>query len=343
MLGGPGLDLRAASVGAHGWLPATAFPTDGVASLSTIRAAAARGGACWSHAQPSMRSTLEVPPHTEPPAPRWVPRVDALTAARRHWLFVIVVTVLLTGAGVFAATLSNPVYTAEARLAVGRIDVSAPGAIATFATATTALASQYSRSIDARGVTRVAARRTGLTSAQVAARVSATPVPESPVIRVLATGPSQRQAVTLANEAGNGLVAFTTQLNRSNPDAVRLLRQYRSTSREVVRLRTRFDTLRRRQLDRPSSDNRQRFNRALVELQVAELRRTTARNAYTAATSSQASTQLVQMLTPASAATSNRSSRIQLYGFVGFAAGLALGLALATLRANSVVRRSLGG
>jgi capsular polysaccharide biosynthesis protein len=290
-----------------------------------------------------MRSTLEAPPQSEPPAVRWVPRVDALTAARRHWLVVIVVTVLLTGAGVFAATLSNPVYTAEARLAVGRIDVSAPGAIATFATATTALASQYSRSIDARGVTVRAARRTGLTPNQVAARVSATPVPESPVIRVLAAGSTEGQAVTLANAAGDGLVAFTTQLNRSNPDAARMLGQFRATSSQVVRLRTRVGTLRRRQRNAPSRANRRRLDQARVDLDVAELRLSTVRAAYNAATSTQASTQLVQMLTPASAATSNRSRRIQFYGFIGFAAGLALGLALATLRANSLVRRSLGG
>jgi capsular polysaccharide biosynthesis protein len=290
-----------------------------------------------------MTSMLDAPPHTEPPAARWVPRVDVLTAARRHWLIVLVVTALLTGVGVFAATLQNPVYTGEARLAVGRIDVSAPGAIATFATATTSLASQYSRGIDARGVTSRAARGTGLTPAQVADHVSATPVPQSPVIRVIATGTTGQQAVLLANKAGYGLVGYTTALNRSNPDADRLLRQFKTNSAEVVRLRARVGTLRRRQVNTPSARTRSLLNQEQVNLEVAQLRLTTVRSAYDAATSSQASTQLVQMLTPASSASSNRSRRLQLYGFIGFAAGLALGLALATLRANSVVRRSLRG
>jgi capsular polysaccharide biosynthesis protein len=290
-----------------------------------------------------MRSTLDPPPETEAPAPRWVPRVDALTAARRHWLIVIVVTAIGTGIGVFAATLPKPVYTSESRLAVGRIDVSDPGAIATFANATTSLASQYSRAIDARSVTTRAARGTGLTPNQIAARVSATPVPESPVIRVIAVGPTEDEAVMVANKAGYGLVGYTTALNRSNPDAARLLRRFREMSAEVIRLKSLVDSLRRRQVDTPRRATRKRLNEERVNLEVAQLRFTTVRNAYDAATRSQASTQLVQMLTPASSASSNRSSRLQFYGFIGFAAGLALGLALATLRANSLVRRSLRG
>jgi uncharacterized protein involved in exopolysaccharide biosynthesis len=290
-----------------------------------------------------MRSTPDAPPHTEPPAPRLFPRVDALTAARRHWPIVVVVTVLLTGVGLFVATLQNPVYTAEARLSVGRIDVSAPGAIATFATATTSLASQYSRGIDARGVTTRAARGTGLTPNQVAARVSATPVPESPVIRVIAIGTTEQRAVMLANKASYGLVGYTTALNRSNPDADRLLRLFRTHSAEVVRLQARVATLGRRQVNTPSPKTRLLLNQERVNLEVAQLELTTVRNAYDAATRSEASTQLVQMLTPAAVASSNRSSRLQFYGFIGFAAGLAAGLALATLRANSVVRRSLRG
>jgi uncharacterized protein involved in exopolysaccharide biosynthesis len=288
-----------------------------------------------------MRSALDAPPETEAPAPRWVPRVDALTAARRHWLIVVVVTVAATAVAVGAASVPTPVYTAESRLAVGRVDVSAPGAVATFAAATTALASQYSRAIDARSVTTRAARGTGLTPNQVAAHVSATPIPQSPVIRVIAVGSSTNQAVTLANKAGYGLVAYTTALNRSNPDVDRLIRQFRDASTEAVRLRTLVDRLSRKQIDNPTAENRLELNEQKVNLEVAQLRETTLRNNYTAATSSQASTQLVQMVTPAAGATSNRSSRLQFYGFIGFAAGLALGIALATLRANSVVRRSL--
>jgi capsular polysaccharide biosynthesis protein len=288
-----------------------------------------------------MRSTLDAPPETEAPAPRWVPRVDALTAARRHWLIVVVVTVAATAVAVAAASVPTPVYTAEARLAVGRIDVSAPGAISTFATATTALASQYSRAIDARSVTTRAAKGTGLTPNQVAARVSATPVPQSPVIRVIAVGTSAGQAVVLANRASYGLVGYTTALNRSNPDADRLIGEYRDTSAEVVRLQTLVNRLSRKQVNNPTPENRLELNKQKVNLQVATLKNTTVRNAYTGATQSQAATQLVQMLTPATGASSNRSSRLQFYGFIGFAAGLALGIALATLRANSLVRRSL--
>ena len=80
----------------------------------------------------------------------FVPRVGPLAAFRRHWWIVLLFTIVFTGAGVAAAIRRPPVYTAEARLAVGRSTCSAPGRAGSFTLATQALAAQYSRSIDAR-------------------------------------------------------------------------------------------------------------------------------------------------------------------------------------------------
>lgn len=288
-----------------------------------------------------MTSTLGVYPQTESPGPRWVPRVDALTAARRYWRLVVALTVLLTSAGVAAALVQHPIYTAHARLAVGRIDVSAPGAVGGFAFATQALAAQYSRAIDAVAVTRPVARQTGLTAAEVASRLRASPIPQSPVIRVMADGTTPQEAVLLANAASEALVSFTTRLNRSNPDTARLLRQFMNLSRQVIGLGARVADLHRRQVANPDPVKRQRLSKARVDLGVAELEKQTVRTAYSASTTSQASTELLQILTPAETAASDRSKRLQLFGFIGFVVGLALALALATLRANAVVRRSL--
>ena len=289
-----------------------------------------------------MNSLLDVPPQTEPAVSRLVPRVATLTAARRHWLLVAFVTLLLTAAGVAAAILRQPIYTAESRLVVGRIDVSAPGALGSFTVATQALASQYSRTIDSQGVTRRVASRADMTPRGVAARVSATPIPQSPVIRVLGTGTDPREAVRLANLSSDALVSFTTALNRSNPDTARLLTRYSKASRQVVERRALLSRLRRSYDADPTAAKRARLQETEVNLRVAQLRSQTLRNSYTASTSSQAATALVQVLERAFIAKSDRMRYVQFFGFIGFVAGLALGMALATVRANRVLRRSLG-
>ena len=276
------------------------------------------------------------------PATRLVPRVTTLTAARRHWFLVALITLAFTGAGVAAALLRQPEYTAESRLVVGRIDVTAPGALGSFTVATQAIASQYSRSIDAEGVTRRVAPKVALTPNEVAARVSATPIPESPVVKVFAQGSDAVAAVRLANLASDALVAFTTQLNRSNPDTSRLLGQYRSATRNEVVERARLSRLRRRFAARPTADRRARMQASEVRLRVAQLRSDTLRQAYDDSTQSQAATSLVQVLERASSAGSDRARYLQFLGFIGFVAGLAVALAVATVRANRVVRRRLG-
>jgi capsular polysaccharide biosynthesis protein len=289
-----------------------------------------------------MTSSLDAPPELEVARARFVPRVDALTAARRHWPLVVLVTVVFTGIGVGTALRRQPVYTAESRLAAGRLDSTNAGAAGAFATSTQALAEQYSRSIDTPGVTRSVAARVGLTPAQVAARVSATPIPESPVVRVFAQGSDGTEAVRIANAAATGLIAYTTKQNRLNPDTGRLLRLFRQASTDVQRVEARVATRRRANDAASTSTTRRRLRDAQVTLDVAQLRRETARAAYDASTRGQASTVLLSPLQPATAASNDRSRYLQLFGFIGFVAGLTIGLALATLRANRVLRRRLG-
>jgi uncharacterized protein involved in exopolysaccharide biosynthesis len=289
-----------------------------------------------------VNSLVDTPPTTEPPVSRLVPRITPLTAARRHWFIVAFVTLLFTGAGVAAGWLRPPQYTAQARLVVGRIDVSAPGALGSFTAATQALASQYSRTIDAQGVTRRVARRAGMTPQAVAARVSATPIPQSPVMKVFATDTSAAEAVRLANLASDALVSYTTALNRSNPDTARLLSRYAQAAGQVVSRQARLRRQLRRYDAKPSRRKLAQVQRTRVDLRVAQLRSQTLRNAYSASTESQAATALVQVLERAFAGTSDRMRYVQFLGFLGFVAGIAAGLALATLRANRLLRRSIG-
>ncbi|MDQ6805451.1 MAG: hypothetical protein M3065_10915, partial [Actinomycetota bacterium] len=57
-------------------------------------------------------------------------RVPAWEAVKRHWLIVLLPTLLMLGVGVFVGLARSPEYTSEARLTVGRVDVD-PAALAT--------------------------------------------------------------------------------------------------------------------------------------------------------------------------------------------------------------------
>jgi hypothetical protein len=251
---------------------------------------------------------------------------------------VLIAVVLFTAAGIYGARQRAAIYTAEARLAVGRVDTT-PGTLATFTGAAQALAAQYSRSVRAVGVVRRAAPKVGLTPDQVAGRVGATPIPQSPVMRLTATGTSAGDAVRLANVTSAALIDYTTALNRSNPDADRLLDQYRRTTARVLALRRDLANARKRHAENPSARTRRRVDSARVDVSVAELQRDTLRATYDATGRTQGSTSLLQVLSPARVASSDRERYVQTLGFVGFAVGVAVGLALAMLLATARVRR----
>jgi len=261
-------------------------------------------------------------------------RVTASEAARRYWPLVLGLALLGVGLGLTVAILRSPTYEAESRLAVGRIDISAPGAIGSFAIAAEKLASQYSRAIDAESVTRRVANRAGISQAAALSRISATPVPESPVIRVTATGLDAAGARRLADIAANALIAYTTSLNRSNPDSPRLLDRFRAEALRSEELSTDLRRAERRYGDERSGENLNAVQDLRVDLRVSQLQAETLRTAYDSSTRSQAATTLLSMLQRATPATSDRGQFMQFLGFIGLAAGLALGFALATLRAN---------
>jgi delta 1-pyrroline-5-carboxylate dehydrogenase len=162
------------------------------------------------------------------------------------------------------------------------------------------------------------------------------------VIRLSATGTNAGGAIRLANLASSALVAFTTQLNRSNPDTSRLLGRFTDASMDVVAQRAKLSRLRRSYDAAPTGEKRAEMQATEVKLRVAQLRQDTLRQAYDASTQSQAATSLVQVLERASSASNDRFKYLQFLGFIGLVAGLAVGLAVATLRANRLLRRRLG-
>jgi capsular polysaccharide biosynthesis protein len=264
--------------------------------------------------------------------------VSPLQAVVRHPLLAIVPVLLLVAAALYISERRPATFTAQSRVAIGSFNPSpdqAPGA----AFAGTQFASAYSRAITANQVINPVARRTGLRPAQVAARLSASPVPDSPIVRIDATGPSAASAVKLSGAATDALIAYVHRSD-SNTQASTLLDRFRAAQ---ARAAAAHSAVRRATVNRdlsPSSNSAQaRLDRAQTEADTADLRASALRQAYLQRSQSQTSGIPVRTLNTADAATSDRNKTMKLLVTIAVLAGIAVGVALATARAASRSRR----
>lgn len=267
------------------------------------------------------------------------PRVGVLESVRRHPILALAPVVLLVVLATALGLARSPTYTADARLAVGRLDVTSSGALAGFTEATTALASAYSRSITADPVVRTLARRLRTSRGDVRGSLSASPIPDGPLMRVRAVGSSAKEAELIANQAATALVAYIQKANRSNPDGARLLREFRSSvvdalAKDAIGARLAHA----RRSGAPVSLVKLRG--ASADAQVAEIRRDSLRAQYRTSTQGAPGATQLELLANASTAISDRKSTFELYVFVGLLAGAIVGFGLATLRANEEARKA---
>ena len=260
------------------------------------------------------------------------PAVSIARSMLWNWWVVLLSVVVFVAIGAAVGMIRTPEHTATTRLAVGRIDITSPGALSGYAIATQALATGYSRTVTAQPIARRVAARTGIPVEEVKSHVSATPVAESPIFRIEATSPDEQEAIDLANLSARGLVRYAATLNQNNPDTARLYRQYgeavvdrRLTERQVKSAAVEAES-------RPSAAAEAELREARAALEAANLRVDALGKAYTASVQSQVATQLIQVVSPATDATSDRRSMLFILGFIGLVVGLLVGGALAVLR-----------
>ena len=168
---------------------------------------------------------------------------------------------------------------------------------------------------------------------EVLASISATEVPNSSVIRVDATNKSAIDAVNLANAASNALVADLGSLGRHDPTLPRLSRQLQKA--ELAYERAQAKAPGNTQPLTPQGEQ------LLARAATARVELNSLIQTYQAAVQNQAVAPNLRTVTYAAGASSDRTSKLQLAVVGALVAGLILGLALATLRANVVVRRAL--
>ncbi len=250
-------------------------------------------------------------------------------ALRRYPLVALLPVVVLVAAGVTLGLRKPPTYTASTQVNVGSADISSqatPG----YALAAQTMAQAYSREVTSQYVYNPAARTLGISPSAVAARLSSSAVPNSPTFTINATGPTPRSAVQLAAAAPAALKTRINQLDQGENASTYLLSQFRQAQGQADRLQARSGALQARHASGSGNVSEPQVQRAKLAAQVAQLQAQALSTQYTnAATMSHGA--IVEVLNPASSATSNRSSITERYALVGLAAGRVMGAALARL------------
>ncbi len=268
-------------------------------------------------------------PPVRRPARRPMTPISLLDALRRNLLLVFLPIVVLVSAALLASLIRTPTYTSEARLNVGGVALtteSIPG----YTVAVQFLAISYARAVDATAVVAPVAARLHISPQAVASQVSATPIQNSPVVAIDATSKDPGQAVRLANAMSGALVRYAVHLNSGQSPSRQLLVRYLADSRTLQAANAQVQNA-------PPHSAVQRS--AQTRADVARLQLQTTGTLYQQSQAGQSTQNLVQQLTPASPATSDRSSVLQQYAAGGLLAGLLIGVGLAVERANRVSLR----
>lgn len=232
-------------------------------------------------------------------------------SARAYPQLVLIPLVALCLLAIVIGLLRPTTYTAEARLAVGRINVStvaAPGVVS----ASQSLASAYSRAISANAVSKQVEAKLG----ESAGEIAASPIPESPVILIEGKADSEEGAVKLANTASLALIKYVNELNSTKGETEELLSEYEEVEEEIATLQ-----------GSAAPDDAAKLSALRLRLHSIEAAYRT--NLEEATTGNN-----LRVLTTAQGASNDRKSVLKLLLFAAVVAGLGIGLLLAYRRAN---------
>lgn len=251
-----------------------------------------------------------------------------LDAIRFHKLLFTAIVIACTLIGAGLGLLRQPVYSASATLQVGEVNPNSPG-FGSYTQSTTSLATGFSRAIVAAPVLAEIQHKLDLQPQTSASRLSAEPIPLSPVFRVIADGPSESSAVRLANVAAGAVVGYVTKSNSSDPQSKALLKSYSTAALGVHKAHAKV-----RHLEGGSpNSSAKKLLKAEAALSTAQVKLEAISRSYVASVTSQAPRSgLVTVLAGATTATSDRKSKLELYAFIGLLVGLLLGGAAAAWR-----------
>jgi hypothetical protein len=241
----------------------------------------------------------------------------------RRWFAVGLLAAVGAAIGVASGIRRHPVYSSTAIVSSARVNVLAE-ALPGYVSAATALASTYSRIATSDVVKSAVARQLKISVNDVDARLSATPVPDDPVIMIVGTGPSAGAARRLASTGATSLVAYVAHMVGSPAAAQSTLAKYTSANDQLLKLNAQVGRLRANQV--PGSSPGPSLKAALAQQAQVSLRTRSLASTYINQNLATASGAAPQILTASSPAGNDRRSRIEDFGLIGLAVGLILGL-----------------
>lgn len=161
------------------------------------------------------------------------PYVAPGRSALNHWRLVAAFTVAAAMLALGVGLVRAPTYTAQAQLLVGKtVQLNNLAAIPGLAAAGQQIASDYSRLISTAIVTKEAEKQL---HGPLGGSLSASPIPQSPVIQVSAAATSSAHAVALANAGSAALVTAVNQLNEQQSKASsQLLQRYQQADQVLL-------------------------------------------------------------------------------------------------------------
>lgn len=270
----------------------------------------------------------------------------------RRWPLVLVVMLLCGAAGAAVGLKRSPTWSASSTVNVGRVDVrvqALPGYVAGAET----LAAAYSRIVDSQAIAGPVGRSLGMSPVQVAAHVTATPVPGSPMFRIIGTGASQAQAIRITNAVTAEMKRYVTASDSGQNSVGSLLRRYERAVAASDRLRrtlTRLEAARSAAVGAGSTatttltttgvPSLARIRGVRVRYETEQLRAQALATQYQNRAEEVASTAGVQVIATPLTATSDRKSKLERLVAVGLVGGLVAGSLLALLLEGTRRRRS---
>lgn len=268
------------------------------------------------------------------------PNSFALTAIARHKGIVCAIIALFTLLGAAYGLSRHRTYTTSATLQVGQVNPNSPGFYG-YVQSAASLATAFSRAIDAEPVLQTVEHNLKLTPTQATARLSASPIPASPAFRVIATGPTEHDAIDLANTAASAVIAYESHSNSTNPDAASLLHQYQEAALALRRIAASSAHLGGRR----ASASIDALAAAEAAKKAAAVKLGAIGVAYTQAVTSEApSSGLLGLVAGATTVSSDHRSKVELYCFIGFLVGIIAGcLAAIFWEQRRLAARTTGG
>src|SRR5205807_3573 len=132
--------------------------------------------------------------------------------------------------------------------------------------------------------------------------ISSSPVKDSPIIRVDAESKSKSEAIRIANLTATHLQSHARDLARSNPDSRRLLHNFKAASADYQKAALRSLRAHRTHKHEQTAD---------TALELARLKRNSTASLYQISLGGQATTNAVQLLTPARTTSSDRPAFLE--------------------------------